>query len=1367
MLQGEGGGGLLPMLQGQGGGGGLLPMLQGQGGGGEEGRKRGGEEVEATGQRRKKVKFDDGYRSSQDKDGSGEVTAREELELEEKVEEEEEEEEEGELVEVFPAEGVAATVEKFLNHRIVVVTVTHPETQAKVPVLVNITEVWVGEMPFLETRSSWTLKQVLEGEEGKALRLNAREVANSHCEIGLQATAVWTSEHPPPYHSPLLRHSLDLHLRRHLFFKTGRSDLRTNPLAGETSAVVRGVVVEYLSGDLGLAKLEGGEGDVAIFHLSQVWRRVGGRLVPYRGEQGEALELLLPLGATVLLSYRRLPAHNMSALRCQATVLWKATEEEEEEEEGTVPMEHLNRHATQEERVALMQELDHHHDTIKSLLNLHLPPTDPRFRPVQTILNGLPSDWQAEVVAGISPEFGIIQICHVDGLEFAIGPGVKFLYAMFHLDDVWDRSGVKDPTVAMAALVGSCVDLTARPICAEAEPDKVFEAQRKLMEEKLSYGEIPLLQAVIVCVKRFPYDEVNVTRLPQPTVLREGPGSFGLDITEFYLDPTLGHRLDRKLQRFLNIPNNLQFLYERVMRKIDMMEERAIKAELAKVDSARSGRWSHGELPGRAARLPPYMTMPRNIGPIKSLKDQLVRPVFLHTRNFKADCGVVELIINNSGQPQRTLAFFEMSQVVSFKPVNMIVTDLRSMIKMPECRETFHGHMELVFPDSPIPYVCLNIWNEDSRKMFGRPVPAPALDQEQPFYNPQQSRSYYESCRETVQEIVRSGPAPPRPPPIGKGRRSRGGRQEVPKVPALPFPSVAPSPWQDVATNFYGVVLRVVNKNYALAAGILTNGKEDAACIPFQLLFDSCDLFLGERSCAEKGRSLVDEVDVGHFVRFHAVRVEMERPQPSRNLRYMATAVVAAKTPDAIQKLELPENAPQITLLEQLADTKVANFKAIANMLNSVKLDEREQEIFHKLESGELNEVKTMKKGFTGADKEKQAEEDDVLIKKFREQHPFTEDKTEDSNAEDDENKGSAFGWSNKAKDATPGKSGLTKQQRMEQKQKPAFIEDVPVPVDEEILAAEKALKDKALERMKAKAEEAKQKKADAKQRRLEAFAKLDAKKQEADKAKEMQLDQTPDSEKESTSQPEKRKEDTPQPELKQSEKPKPTEKPQSSEGFDMAKICEELTPKQMRKLVMAYMDVVSKLPEKNPRNKIDPQAVAKIANLEKDSTFLERFFLAFGQECQAASKGVKVGSVFVTQTQVRAVLAKGILGREHLLKEGEQAAAADQTGDVFSDFAPADLRRLVLSFLKLMERSKRWPEVATEHGLPVERVQGLLVALTERCREVAKGDVRELAPFKLHNIFISKDWAKRIFLFNYTGEPPEEEIEEITLDSD
>ena len=94
-------------------------------------------------------------------------------------------------------------------------------------------------------------------------------------------------------------------------------------------------------------------------------------------------------------------------------------------------------------------------------------PSLTRFRPVQTILNGLPGDWQAQIVAGISLEFGIIQISNVDGMEFNIGPGVKYLYAMFHIEDVWDHCGVKSPTIAMPMLIDSYVDLTARPICAQ------------------------------------------------------------------------------------------------------------------------------------------------------------------------------------------------------------------------------------------------------------------------------------------------------------------------------------------------------------------------------------------------------------------------------------------------------------------------------------------------------------------------------------------------------------------------------------------------------------------------------------------------------------------------------------------------------------------------------------------------------------------------------------------------------------------------------------------------------------------------------------------------------------------------------------
>ena len=126
------------------------------------GEEREGGDGERNGQRRKKVKFDDGYRSSQDKDGSGMVKEGGDKEQTTKEEEEDEEEveEETELVEVFPPEGVEAKLDQLLNHRIGVLTVDHPETGRPLLVLFNITEVWVGDSPFLETHSSWTLKQV-------------------------------------------------------------------------------------------------------------------------------------------------------------------------------------------------------------------------------------------------------------------------------------------------------------------------------------------------------------------------------------------------------------------------------------------------------------------------------------------------------------------------------------------------------------------------------------------------------------------------------------------------------------------------------------------------------------------------------------------------------------------------------------------------------------------------------------------------------------------------------------------------------------------------------------------------------------------------------------------------------------------------------------------------------------------------------------------------------------------------------------------------------------------------------------------------------------------------------------------------------
>ena len=57
---------------------------------------------------------------------------------------------------------------------------------------------------------------------------------------------------------------------RHLFFKTGTPELRTNPLAGESEKGESGVVVEYFSNEMGFVKLDSEDGLVVLFHLNQV-----------------------------------------------------------------------------------------------------------------------------------------------------------------------------------------------------------------------------------------------------------------------------------------------------------------------------------------------------------------------------------------------------------------------------------------------------------------------------------------------------------------------------------------------------------------------------------------------------------------------------------------------------------------------------------------------------------------------------------------------------------------------------------------------------------------------------------------------------------------------------------------------------------------------------------------------------------------------------------------------------------------------------------------------------------------------------------------------------------------------------------------
>ena len=82
----------------------------------------------------------------------------------------------------------------------------------------------------------------------------------------------------------------------------------------------------------------------------------------------------------------------------------------------------------------------------------------------------------------------------------------------------------------------------------------------------------------------------------------------------------------------------------------------------------------------------------------------------------------------------------------------------------------------------------------------------------------------------------------------------------------------------------------------------------------------------------------------------------------------------------------------------------------------------------------------------------------------------------------------------------------------------------------------------------------------------------------------------------------------------------------------------------------MAYMDVLSKLPEDATIKKVNVAKVTNGLNSGKDMAFFEDFFVSLGQNCKKADKGIKAGPLFINQTQVKSSINILISKRSFLL---------------------------------------------------------------------------------------------------------------------
>ena len=228
-----------------------------------------------------------------------------------------------------------------------------------------------------------------------------------------------------------------------------------------------------------------------------------------------------------------------------------------------------------------------------------------------------------------------------------------------------------------------------------------------------------------------------------------------------------------------------------------------------------------------------------------------------------------------------------------------------------------------------------------------------------------------------------------------------------------------------------------------------------------------------------------------------------------------------------------------------------------------------------------------------------------------------------------------------------------------------------------------------------------------------------------------------------------------------------------------------ELKPKELRKLLMSYIEVVNKQPDGTTKKGIDVAAIGKSLNIGKDVGFLEEFFISLGNTCKTAEKGIKVGHVFITQTQVKAIRLKGISckedieigdaidkfkvdrGRNSNVSVETKSSPDDElkvdknhnpnvivgtkssTGDVLSQFSTPVLRKFILSFMKLIDKSTTLEEIAKDSSLSVDVVKDIFKAISNKCKGTQVVDGKRQS-FKLQNIFMNSTWIEKIVLFNF-----------------
>ena len=741
--------------------------------------------------------------------------------------------------------------------------------------------------------------------------------------------------------------------------------------------VYEGTVTEYISLDSGilqLSQMTSGSSKV-LFNMNQVflpiedsnkdkkkWKRLKSL------SSDKSLRQHFPVGKSVHVIVSPIPCHRHSDLRFQAVAVFPIVHINID-----TPMEDFQlRYDTVDSKAALHKTLGKQFNSFKEFSRLnHNVRTNKAV--VVAVLDELPASWHAHIVHGYSEDAGLVRLSAKSGpLNPQLSPTLTYINILFHIEDVYDSDGVQviRDNIKLNSLIGKAVNLTARSICKRALPSGIFELADSLKAQNPANVGIPVLQAVTVQLTGSgPGDDgIAVDKMPKPTIMRKNspPLNFNGDHTSFFLQYGLKTKLDIKVLQFMAISNKTPLPYkDNITAKYDYKEEKDLVNDMKIIDSDHSRRLVYGSLDLSIVNLEKQKKLPTQITRIDC------QIVYLHRPNLKAERGAVLIkpLVDNEALP--CYAYFQYSDVTKLTEYEVNCKDLAALMPCNSTDKFCISVSLLNGGQGPIPYVAMQIWNETVRLKLNKFEPVPQTMTDTLRFR----ETFIKAFLTDIQTYTNDGKKDVKP---SKQDIKKAGIGDVRSLLRVIVDT------RTTGNVMVGKVLKLINKNYGI--GMCVKLGSDGALDFVQVLFDVFDVWSGDDVLAKLNKTLLDEMQLGRWLLVNAISIE-SKLNVTRNVEYMATAVVGVETLADLRDKHFPAGAVLMQNSEKVETTKINNFKMVVKAVNNMNLDDNELKILSNLKF-DLNlrsnlrqsEKENPKEEAPKVPKEKRLKEDDIVV---------------------------------------------------------------------------------------------------------------------------------------------------------------------------------------------------------------------------------------------------------------------------------------------------------------------------------------------------------------------------------------------------